>query len=100
MHLHLTCPASGLHPEDECVWCIIHPSAGNSNSPKFRCRILHIPAPIPLESPSPGTPHSPAPLELVTPMDRYARSWIPSDHKQMFVDAIIPEARRDPCPHS
>jgi hypothetical protein len=82
------------------LFALIHPSAWNRYSAKFRCRILHSPAPIPLESPSPGTPHSPAPLELVTPMDRYARSWIPSDHKQMFVGAIIPEARSDPCPHS
>jgi hypothetical protein len=67
----------------------INPTSWNKNSRKFVCRILHIPAPIPLESPSPGTPHSPAPLELVTPMDRYARSWIPSDRKLRFVVAIL-----------
>ena len=60
-------------------------------SRKFVCRILHIPAPIPLESPSPGPPHSPTPLELVTPMDRYARSWIPSERKLRFAVAIIPQ---------
>src|SRR5829696_7936729 len=50
----------------------IHPSVWNRCSRKFTCRILHNHVPIPLESPSPDTPHSPAPLELVTPMDRYA----------------------------
>jgi hypothetical protein len=35
---------------------------------------------------SPGAPHCPAPLGPVTPMDRYARLWMLSDWKQMFVD--------------
>jgi len=46
------------------------------NSRKFACRILHTHTRIPLESPSPGTPHSPGPLALVTPMDRYAQWWM------------------------
>jgi hypothetical protein len=53
----------------------IHPTSGNRYSRKFVSKILHSPAPIPPESYVSGTPHSPAPLELVTPMDRYARSW-------------------------
>jgi hypothetical protein len=40
---------------------------------------------MPLESPPPGTPHSPAPAELVTAMDGYAELWMHSNHKQMFV---------------
>src|SRR5918994_557063 len=54
----------------------IHPSAWNSNSRKFISKILHTHTPTPPESPTPGTPHSPGPTELVTPMDRYARSWM------------------------
>ena len=61
---------------------LIHPSAWNKDSRKFTSKILHNPAPIPLESPTPDTPHSPVPLELVTPMDRYAGSWMrPSTNK-------------------
>src|SRR5215208_7371794 len=35
-------------------------------------------------SPSPDTPHSPGPLELVTPMDRYAGLWMYVCCKLMF----------------
>src|SRR5215211_1268935 len=83
MHLHLTCPANGLHPEDECVWCIIHPSAWNRNSRKLISEILHSHIPIPLESPIPGSPHSPVPVALVTRMDRYAGLWMLSYYKLM-----------------
>jgi hypothetical protein len=55
---------------------LIHRSAWNRNSRKFISKILHSPAPIPLESPTPDTPHGPAPLALVTPMDRYAGLWM------------------------
>src|SRR5215212_4909481 len=51
---------------------LIHPSAWNWNSRKFGCKILHSPAPIPLQSPLLGSPFGPAPLELVTPVYRYA----------------------------
>src|SRR5215212_8518129 len=74
----------------------IHLSAWNRNSRKFISKILHTPAPTPLESPPPGAPHSPAPLELVTPMDRYAPSRMLSCHKQMSVAAVISEGRSDP----
>src|SRR5918999_4790038 len=50
MHLHLTCPASGLHLEDECVWCIIHPSAWNMISRKAISNIVHSLTPVPLKS--------------------------------------------------
>jgi hypothetical protein len=56
----------------------IQPNAWNMNSRKFISKILHSPAPIPLQSPTPSTPLGPVPLELVTPMDRYARWLMPS----------------------
>jgi hypothetical protein len=46
---------------------------------------------MPLESPAPGTPDSRAPVELVTPVDRYARSWMLPCRKQRFAVAIIPD---------
>jgi hypothetical protein len=55
---------------------LIHRSAWNRNSRKFICRIVHNYTPVPLKTPAPGTPQSPTPLELVTPMDRYARWWM------------------------
>jgi hypothetical protein len=55
------------------LYALIHRSAWNRDSRKFTCRILHTHTPIPLEQPSRYTPRSPAPLELVTPVDRYAR---------------------------
>src|SRR5829696_3412065 len=64
---------------------LIHRSAWNRNSRKFISRILHSPAPIPLESPPPGTPLRLAPAPLATPMDRYARSWMLPYRKQMSV---------------
>jgi hypothetical protein len=63
---------------------LMHPTSGNSNSRKFISKILHSTTPIPLESPVSGTPLSPAPVELVTPMDRYAGLWMLSCCKQMF----------------
>src|SRR5215204_1053117 len=62
----------------------IHPSAWNRYSRKFTCRILHNHTPVPHEISPPDIPHSPTPLELVTPMDRYARWWMPSYCKLMF----------------
>jgi hypothetical protein len=47
--------------------------------------MLHSTVPIPLESPPPGTPHSPAPLELVTAVDRYACLRMLAYYKLMFV---------------
>src|ERR671912_2292053 len=44
----------------------------------------------------PDAPHSPAPLELVTPMDRYARLRMGPFRKQMYADAIISEGRSNP----
>jgi len=58
------------------------------NSRKFISKILHSPAPIPPESPTPDTPHSPGPVLLVTPMDRYAGLWMLSYHKHLFVIAM------------
>jgi hypothetical protein len=58
------------------VFALIHRSAWNTNSRKFISKILHIPFPMPLESPLQATPHSPVPLELVTLMDRYAELWM------------------------
>ena len=52
---------------------LIHRSAWNRNSRKFISKILHSPTLLPPESPIPGALLGPAPLELVTPMDRYAR---------------------------
>ena len=66
---------------------VIHRSAWNRYSPKFISKILHSPTPIPPESPIPGAPLGPAPLELVTPMDRYAGLWMFSRREQMFVVA-------------
>jgi hypothetical protein len=66
---------------------LIHPIAWKKNSRKFISKILHSTGPIPLESPIPDTPHSPVPVELVTPMDRYARLRMLPCRKQMFVDA-------------
>src|SRR5215204_6555446 len=51
---------------------LIHPNAWNRYSRKFISKILYSPAPIPLQSPPAGAPFGPAPLELVTPMYRYA----------------------------
>ena len=52
--------------------CPIHQSAWNRISRKFIYEILHTHTPIPPKSPASDTPHSPGPLTLVTPMDRYA----------------------------
>src|SRR5215212_655323 len=49
---------------------------GNRNSRKFISKIVHSLTPVPLKTPAPGTLHSPGPTPLVTPMDRYARSWM------------------------
>jgi hypothetical protein len=38
---------------------LIHPTWGKVDSRKSISKILHSPAPIPPESPAPGTPHSP-----------------------------------------
>src|SRR5215204_2503361 len=70
---------------------LIHRSAWNRISRKLVCKILHKPTPLPLESPLSGTPHSPAPAELVTAMDRYARLWMLIYCKLMF-------ALRRECP--
>src|SRR5215211_8054595 len=64
---------------------LIHPSAWKGNSRKFISKILHSPTPLPPESPIPGAPLGPAPLELVTPMDRYAGLWMFSRREQVFV---------------
>src|SRR5215216_8135960 len=53
-----------------------HPSAWNRNSRKFISKILHSLTLVPRKHPSPGTLHSSGPTPLVTPMDRYARSWM------------------------
>jgi len=57
----------------DLLYALIHRSAWNKNSRKFISRILHNLTPLPPKSPSPEDPHSPVPLELVTPMYRYAR---------------------------
>src|SRR5215217_956387 len=56
----------------------------NRYSRKFISTILHNHTPVPHEITPPDIPHSPTPLELVTPMDRYARWWMPSYCKLMF----------------
>jgi hypothetical protein len=63
---------------------LIHRSAWNKNSRKFIYEILHNHIPLPHEITPPDIPHSPTPLELVTPMDRYAQWWMPSYWKLMF----------------
>jgi hypothetical protein len=60
---------------------LIHRSAWNRNSRKFACRILHILGPTHPKSPTPGTLLGPAPVPLVTPMDRYACLWMLSYYK-------------------
>jgi hypothetical protein len=50
--------------------------------------MLHIRPPAPPKSLTPDTPHSPGRIALVTAMDRYARLWVRSDCKQMFVDGV------------
>src|SRR5215213_7211377 len=64
---------------------LIHRSAWNGDSRKFISKILHSTTPIPLQSPSPGTPHSPGPLGFVTAMDRYARLWMLSHVRGLVV---------------
>jgi hypothetical protein len=54
---------------------LIHWSAWNRNSPKFITKILHSSAPIRTEPPLQVPSHNPTPVPLVTPMDRYARTW-------------------------
>src|SRR5215213_9658014 len=54
----------------------IHRTTWNRCSRKFISKIVHSLTPLPLKTPSPGTLHSPAPITLVTLMDRYARSWM------------------------
>src|SRR5215203_3380742 len=67
------------------LFALIHPSAWNRYSRKFTCRILHNHTLVPYEITPLDIPHSPTPLQLVTPMDRYARWWMPSCCKLMFV---------------
>jgi hypothetical protein len=55
---------------------LIHRSAWNRYSRKFISKILHSLTPVPLKTAAPGALHSPTPIPLVTPMDRYARSWM------------------------
>src|SRR5215212_6406288 len=74
-----------LPPRGRLRIFLIHRSAWNRNSRKFISKILHSPTPIPLESPSPGTPHSPGPLGFVTPIDRYARLWMLSHVRGLVV---------------
>ena len=75
---------------------LIHPSAWNRNSRKFIYKMLYSPVPIPLRIIPPGAPHSPGPLELVIPMDRYAPLRMLPCRKQIFVVAVISEGRSDP----
>src|SRR5215216_6837794 len=58
------------------LYSLIHRSAWNWNSRKFISKILYIPAPVPPGNTCPGTLHSPVPIPLVIPMNRYARSWM------------------------
>jgi hypothetical protein len=71
----------------------MHRSAWNRYSRKFIYEILHNHTPVPREITPPDIPQSPTPLKLVTPMDRYARWWMPSCYKLMF-------ALRRVCPMS
>jgi hypothetical protein len=52
---------------------LIHSSAWNRHSRKFISKILHKAAPLLPKAPTLDAPHSPAPVPLVTQMDRYAR---------------------------
>jgi hypothetical protein len=72
---HVVAPA--LH-----FLALIHLSAWNIDSAKFTCTILHSRPHTP-ESASPDTPHSPGPLGLVTPVDRYAGLWMRQMRKLM-----------------
>jgi hypothetical protein len=49
-----------------------------------------IAAPHALEFASQDTPHSPGPLGLVTPVDRYAGLWMRQSRKLMFVVLCVP----------
>jgi hypothetical protein len=55
---------------------LIHPSSWNRFSRKSISKILHSLTPLPQETPASGTLHNPVPIPLLTPMDRYARSWM------------------------
>ena len=57
------------------LFASIQRSAWNRNSPKFITNILHSSAPIRTEPLLQIPPHNPTPVPLVTPMDRYARTW-------------------------
>ena len=70
----------------------MHRSAWNSNSRKIISKILYSPVPIPRNAPPPGTLHSPAPVPLVTPMDRYARSWMFFLQPNVWTSARTPYA--------
>src|ERR671921_2907881 len=54
---------------------LVHPSAWNRYSRKVISKIVHSFTPLPQKT-RPGTLHSPAPIPLVTPMERSARSWM------------------------
>jgi hypothetical protein len=68
----------------------IHRIASNRNSPKFISKILQSLTPVPLKTPPPSTLHSPVPIPLVTPMDRYARS------RMFFLQTNICVSERTP----
>jgi hypothetical protein len=72
---------------------LIHRSAWNIDSRKLISEILYSPAPIPRNALPTGPPHSPAPIPLVTRMDRYARLRMLPCCKQILVVAVIPEGR-------
>src|SRR5215208_2041611 len=69
---------------------LIHRSAWNRNSRKFISKILHSLTPVALKTPAPGTLHSPIPVPLVTPMDRYAGLWMRQRRKLKFVVLCAP----------
>jgi hypothetical protein len=74
---------------------LIHRSAWNRFS-EVHIQDPEYPCPYAPRITPTSVPHSPAPLELVTPMDSYARSRMLPWRKQMSAFAIISEGRSDP----
>src|SRR5215218_8534281 len=90
-------PSERAASSNESVWCIIHPSAWNRNSRKYICKILHNHTPDTPEITPPDIPQSPTPLELVTPMDRYAQWWMLPPGTNVCSRAMIRKATTQTC---
>jgi hypothetical protein len=80
--------ARGLGP----FRALIHRSAWNRNSRKSISKIVHSLTPLPLKTAAPGALHNPAPIPLVTPMYRYARSWMSFLQTNVYPSERTPHA--------